>query len=388
MNINSTRDCFIYLIQCSIHGIYPNQLNNRSVDLKELYELAASHHVENIIYLPLSKLKGFNESQAGAFMSEMYMHAVVKEAKQEVESARIMEAFEAEGIKHMPLKGYIIKNLYPSPDLRQSTDFDIYVPAEYNAIANEVMLKLGYESEQETVGRGMHDEYKLGNLMIAEVHKKLMAPEFPKWCSLCDELLKNIYLSEGYKCRFRFTKEDYYLYMQLHTIKHLKFSSTGVKSILDLWIYLKAYKDSLDWSYISKMLKKGGIEQIDKNLRELSDYWFENISPQNEIIYELADYIIGNGAFGTHMQYLSGRSTDESKAARLIRAFFLPYDDMIVKYPIVKRLPFLLPFAWVYRSISALINNKDDVKNMIATNNEINTEDAEKLSKFKKEIGL
>ena len=69
MNINSTRDCFIYLIQCSIHGIYPNQLNNRSVDLKELYELAASHHVENIIYLPLSKLKGFNESQAGAFMS-------------------------------------------------------------------------------------------------------------------------------------------------------------------------------------------------------------------------------------------------------------------------------------------------------------------------------
>lgn len=388
MDIKSNKDCFVYLLQCGIRGISPTKLKDKNINLKEIFDLAVEHRVENIIYLALSGIESFKKSAANKIMEELYMHAVAREAKQELESKRIMDAFEDAGIVHMPLKGFIIKNLYPSPDLRQSTDFDIWVPEKFNRRSYEVMTKLGYECDEAHIGYGMHDEYKLGDLMIAEVHKNLMAPEFPKWCRLCDELIENIKLTEGYHYRYEFSKEDYYLYMQLHTIKHLKFSSTGVKSVLDIWIYLNQYNDVLDWDYINKMLDKGNITEIDRNLRDLSRYWFDDTELPSELIGKLSDFIISNGAFGTYEQYLSGRKTDENAFHKFYLMFFKPYSEMALKYPVLKKAPFLLPIMWIYRALNAVFRKKGAAVIPAGKNCAVDEEYMNELSKFKKEIGL
>lgn len=388
MKIKQAHDYLVYLTECALKDAFPEKLNNCSLNLKSLFDLAVQHRIENMIYLPLAKIESFKGSAPEKIMSEYHLHSVVREAQQQLAAETIMDEFEKNGIVHMPLKGYIIKNLYPSPDLRQSTDFDVYVPKKFNEQAREIMDKLGYSYDKEHIGFGMHDEYMLGDAVIIEIHRNLMAPEFPHWCSLCDEIITHMTPEDGYSFRYKFSPEDYYIYMQMHTIKHLKFSSTGIKSIADIWIYLNKYKDELNWEYIDNMFDKAGVKKADENLRALSDYWFNDIEPSDNVIYKLSDYIILNGAFGTQEQYLSGRSTDESRMTRIFRAVFKPYDEMALKYPILKKMPFLLPFAWIYRAAAAVILRKESVNVIKGTENKIDISYAEELSKFKREIGL
>ena len=385
--MNKTHKYLIELIKTSLEAKDTIELD-RDVNYGDLCKIARSHHVENIIYPLLNKFEGFSQSELGKTMNKWFMISLTKSETQTIQAEKIMEEFEKNCIKHIPLKGYLIKELYPSPHMRQSNDFDIYVPFEQIDKAAEIMDSLGYSYCKNSVGIGMHTEFKLGLFVEVEVHKSLMAPEFPKWCKLCEEIVANAKLKDGWKYRYEFSKEDYYLYMQLHTIKHLKFSSSGIKSIADIYIYLRHFEDILDWEYINNMLRKGNLLEIDKNLRSLSNYWFKGEAPENEIIYSLSDYIIDSGAFGTMEQYLSGRKTDETKVGRIIKTFFLPVTEMKIKYPILNKIPVLLPVMWVYRAIYGVCVKKEIAKGIITKGDDISKESANELSEFKKKIGF
>lgn len=356
---------------------------SEDIDIQALAKLSEMHQLVPIVYSAAA-----SNLELAQKLNKAYMISITKSATQDIEAEKVIEAYEKAGIFHIPLKGYVIKNLYPSPEMRESTDFDVYVPVEFNRKACEVMAALGYSYDEKSIGLGMHDEYSLGAMMAVEVHKSLMAPDFPKWCKLCDEIVRNATLCEGYKYRYEFSKEDYYLYMQLHTIKHLKYSSCGIKAIVDIWVYLSKYKEELNWDYIRSMLKKGGLVEIDENLRNLSAWWFDDVEPKNPIIYRLGEYIINSGAFGTEEQYLSGRKTDDTKFKRLWRAFFLPLDEMKIKYPILKKAPVLLPFFWIYRTIYAALFKREVSKEFLNKGANIEDSKAEALSEFKRKIGL
>ena len=53
-----------------------------------------------------------------------------RESMQQLELENVMAHFEKEGIDYVPLKGWIIKNLYPKPDMRSMCDVDILIRDE------------------------------------------------------------------------------------------------------------------------------------------------------------------------------------------------------------------------------------------------------------------
>ncbi|MBQ9734255.1 MAG: hypothetical protein IJV95_00205, partial [Clostridia bacterium] len=58
------------------------------------------------------------------------------------------------------------------------------------------------------------------------------------------------------------------------------------------------------------------------------------------------------------------------------------YGAMKLKYPILKPLPFLLPFAWVYRWIAAIFTKKEkirQIKNSADSYNNDNMQKAEEM---------
>lgn len=384
---NTTYKLLIELLAASFKGESVPQIEP-NVDLERVLTIAKSHRVDNMLFSVLSQNADFMNTELGKKNKTSYLQAIVKEANQQKEAIRVMKAFEDEKIVHMPLKGHIIKNLYPTPDMRQSTDFDIYVPEKFTFDACKVLDNLGYEYDEKTIGYDMHDNYRLGLYTEIEVHKNLMAPDFPNWCRMCKDLLKNMIPEPDCQYRYKFSKEDYYLYMQLHTIKHLKYSSSGIKSIIDIWIYLKNYNDILDWDYINKVLKKYNLEKIDKNLRMLSAYWFDGIIPQDDVIYSLSDYIIESGAFGTKEQYYSGRKVDEKKSQVIIKHIFMPLSEMRIKFPVLKKYPVLLPVMWLYRLIWGVLFKRQVISSNLNKTCNVDEEKVKSLSEFKKELGL
>jgi hypothetical protein len=53
--------------------------------------------------------------------------------------------------------------------------------------------------------------------------------------------------------------EDFYIYQMGHLYKHYSKGGSGIRSVLDTYIYLKRYEDILDRGYLDKEFEKMGI---------------------------------------------------------------------------------------------------------------------------------
>ena len=72
------------------------------------------------------------------------MKSIRKITAMEIDKKQLFERLEQEKIWYMPLKGTIIKDLYPSIGMRQMSDFDILFDKEYAEIVRDILLDLGF----------------------------------------------------------------------------------------------------------------------------------------------------------------------------------------------------------------------------------------------------
>ena len=61
----------------------------------------------------------------------------------------------------------------------------------------------------------------------------------------------------------------------------------------------------------------------------------------------------------------------------------MPYSSMCVKYPFLKKMPFLLPVMWVVRWFDAVFNKRDNIKRQHERLNKI---DDKTVSTYNKEL--
>ena len=81
---------------------------------------------------------------------DSYCLDVITSERQLKHIQRICDAFEKNGIDHMPVKGTLLKHMYPSHELRKMGDADILIrEAQYAAIV-PIMKELGFEEAAES----------------------------------------------------------------------------------------------------------------------------------------------------------------------------------------------------------------------------------------------
>ena len=62
----------------------------------------------------------------------------------DAEREQVFKEMDAAGIWHLPLKGSVLKSLYPKPWMRQMSDNDILFDPEYQSEVKDIMVKRGY----------------------------------------------------------------------------------------------------------------------------------------------------------------------------------------------------------------------------------------------------
>ena len=380
------------LLKSTILGTQPLPLP-ADMDLKELFKTAKRHSVANILYNALAKLD-ITDVAAFSLFEQEHARALYFEVKQQYYFEMVCAAFEKNNIRFVPMKGIVIKPLYPSPDMRLSGDLDIFVDKENCAKVKNVMTELGFETKvfNESVG---HDEYIIDNAVVVEIHRKLVSNKCP-WDEKCQEITDRICVQEPYKYRYKMSDEDYYLYMIAHMAKHMKYSGAGIKMVLDVWVFLRSYGEKLDMDVLNSRLKYCGLEKFDDSIRGLVDYWF-NDKEADELTKKLADYIVDSGSFGTHKQLIAGEmaknaSGTQSRTISVLRyyiqIFFMPYNQMKESYPVLKKAPVLLPFLWVYRASKTLFFKKEKAAKIKNRYKDADMQYGKELIEFKKQIGL
>ena len=125
----------------------------QGVDFLKIYELAKAHSVTEILSFAVEQLDGKPSDEFCEKMRKEQMAGIMKEVYQDNTLSQFSELCTEAKIPHMPLKGSVIKHLYPHPYLRSMCDMDILVKENDLSRAGKLLEKLGLEYEHS----GTHD---------------------------------------------------------------------------------------------------------------------------------------------------------------------------------------------------------------------------------------
>ena len=119
-------------------------------DTSKLYEAAKMHHMMNIIYTG-AVLCGIDKELPE--MKKLFVGALREASIEEIqhkEIERVKKLFSKEDIDFMPLKGALLKGLYPLPYMRYMSDIDILIRMEQYEKISSILKEAGYEFRLES----------------------------------------------------------------------------------------------------------------------------------------------------------------------------------------------------------------------------------------------
>ena len=363
------------------------------VNVKLIYKIARFHSLENILYYAINKYKEKDASiDFDIILKQLeYDHkqALAKASYQDVEKEILSQNLRNMQIKHMFLKGSIIKYLYPSIDMRTMSDIDIYIEAKRAKDVKKQMKELGYDVI--SYGQTHHDTYQKRPFMDVEMHRDLMNESYKMHAYYRNIKHKLIQIENI--CEYKFSNEDYYIYMIAHAAKHFSTAGIGIRNMIDEYLYLNKYAKELDFKYIDGEINKLGISKFENNLKNLALYWFANAQydeNQEKILNAMAQYIFESGTYGTTNHHvLNDFMVDDkpNKFSYCLRRLFPNYKFMCGRNPILKKIPILLPWFYFVRILKAIFHFGKIKKSEIEYANNIKSEDINENKKIHEDVG-
>lgn len=343
----------IYLCGCAVNDLMPDKSRVEQIDLDLLYKASAKHSLDSLVSFALEKVKMSNER-----FTESRGRTIRKIAILEINKDLLFEQLEKEKIWYMPLKGAVLKDIYPFIGMRQMSDYDILIDPSRAEKLRDIMLGIGFRVE--VYGLGSHDIYYKDPVSNFEMHRELFGTQHDsKLYEYYKDVKSRLIKDQGNNYGFHFSNEDFYIYNIAHSYKHFIQNGVGLRSLVDVYVFINKYKDQLDFEYIEKELTKLGIKDWEHQFRTLALDLFSGGSVDFSDDPFL-DYIIFSGTGGTignrvknDVEKLGGGT--KGKLKYVFRRFFIPMGEIKQFYPFIYKhkilLP-LIPFIKVARALT------------------------------------
>lgn len=378
------------LVRSGLSGEHENLPDN--IDWQCVYTTGKKHRILPLLYYGIVNCGQTPPKDIFAKFESALFQGVAIGHNQLYELSGIFSAFEKNGIKYLPLKGSVIKELYPKPEMRVMGDADILITEHNDEIIEEIMTSLGFSFYKKN---GNVDSWTKGNTILIEIHKSLFSSENTDFNSYyADIWKKTISINESHT-HFELSDEDTFIYLFTHFVKHFRNAGIGIRHITDLFVYSKV-KPKLDYNYIENEMKKLKLYDFYSNVMHTVKVWFYSEKP-DEITDFITEKIITSGAFGTYDDYITTNAlkkyakSDSSERVRynmILNTVFLPYSGMCKKYPFLKKAPYLLPIMWIFRFFETIIKNPQKINLQKRTFELSSDERVEKRKKELEAVGL
>ncbi|MBR4961231.1 MAG: nucleotidyltransferase family protein [Clostridia bacterium] len=372
----------IYLAACAIHQEVPAAERIASMSLPDVYRIAKHHGMQAITFSGLELRLASSSDTAEKIPKELLKKWAEDKAKSirknillEAERSKLFDFLDAHAIWYMPLKGVILQDFYPEYGMRQMVDNDILFDSNYRDRVREYFLENGYsEAEREDESHDVYSKLPVYNFeMHFSLHRRTVDSLFYEYYKNVKERLLPVDAAHPMECRF--SDEDFYIYCLSHSYKHFLYAGIGIRSLLDIYVYLDARKEELDWGYIAKECETLRMTSYEKNAKALAETFFRKPGVTEEDLteeeQELAEFFLSSGSHGTAenriVQKIRASSREEhslSVADRfryLLQRLFPDMDYIQKYYPLCGRYKILLPFLVFWRGIKLLLLRPKDL---------------------------
>ena len=343
------------------------------------------------------------------------LQSLTRQVIQEHEFLTLMKHAAEQKLRPVVLKGLICRTLYPVPILRPSVDEDLLIEPTETEEYHSFFLSEGLSFDEQGFTREERADaaelsyHKDDSPTYIELHKFLFNPDSKAYGDLNS-------VFEGYQQRLIEIKvedvtvntlapTDHLLFLILHAFKHFLHSGIGIRTICDIGIFADSYCEEIDWRQVKQklqivnaffyakallrilqlyLLPEAGffkkLSRTDNNSAlpdERAAESFRNDSLTDGMSWNLASIdveplmedILASGVHGAssmsrlHSSNLTlyaveNRKKGERPANPLLHSIFLPLKDMKKRYSYLKKIPVLLPAAWMQRIIHYLVENE------------------------------
>ena len=340
------------------------------VSLSDIHHFSKKHKIENIV---LSALKYYNIPIDNEILEEWEDtcdNNFVSLMIQENEKNRLVEILNEAKIKYLPLKGWHLRSMYPKPEFRFMSDFDILIDKSDRKRISSILRQHNYTGG---IGDyGSDDSYYCEPCVHLEVHIDMVSVEHDLWYKYYQNIWDKAIQVSDYE--YRLNWNDYFIYMMINFLKDYTLNGTGIRSILDFYVFLSKHRNDLDIEYINAEFNKLQVTDLANQTLSLVDKWFGD----NPVILgdEMGDKLLSSEAYGTSKELVQHRYEKLSRGVKgdrnkkvvfLLRRAFPEMKIMKYKYPILNKVPVLLPACWIV----SLVRYSDRAKMEIKTINDI-----------------
>lgn len=313
------------------------------------------------------------------------LSALVRYESLAMELVLITALFEEAKIVHLPLKGSVLRALYPAPWMRSSCDIDILVHEEDIERAKSILLEKGYRPFSSTA----HDvSFDSPRGVHIELHFRLLEEGVS---AVMQETLSGVwsYASprEGRVYEQMLSDDFFYYYHIAHMAKHYLHGGCGIRPFLDLWML--RHRIFFDEGRREALLKAGGLLSFAKAAEALSEVWFGEES-HTPITEKMEDFVLAGGVYGSEENRITvGQVRRGGKLGYALSRIFLPYHTIKYHYPVLQKHKWLLPFCEVRRWCKLIfLGGARRSAKELKTNSAINADVANDIKHHISDLGL
>lgn len=353
-------------------------------DYSVVYDFASKQQIIGMVFYGIKKMNIVLEESLMRRFWQSTVFLLQHSEKQLFEAARVLAEFRKHNIYAVPLKGLVLKKIYPTSDMRQMGDIDIYIDKKRYKDIELLMTRMGYVSKNET-------EYEFvwsKNDVVVELHSYLFDPKSEDAEEYTNACAEDLYIKRAAEM----SCENMYIYLFLHFVKHYKKRGAGIRFIIDLYIYKKKFGD-MDMEYVIHKLKELDLYDFYRNIETVIEVWFcgrmsdEKVDFITKKLFEGTVY--GEDKNGYVANYNSEKNSKKFPRLRIMgRMIFPNFKTMKSKYKILEKCPVLFPAVVVYHWFFVLFCRRKSISNQMEILRCMTDENAEKMFDDLKYVGL
>lgn len=331
-------------------------------NIPHLWRTAAEQNLLPVLAYENKRWKLFDDPNVCRQLDGLLYGTVAANLNRCVDFETLSANFTEHGIAHMPVKGYYLRKLYPTQELRTFGDIDLLIHPEDRQKVHDLMLSLGY-----TVKQDWEPTYSyIKDAEYYEIHTNLMDGNLDGRTDLqayFDAAWAHAVPDDG--LRFRPEDDFHFIYTVCHLAKHLYGGGAGLRMYLDVALYVKHKDDSLHWQAIVGEFAVLHLADFFYTVMNACRVWFGTKTicplpePDTEALDRLLSYTLDSDLFGHSRDHaiieLRNEKDEAPSRSRVLRKMLFPSAAEIEpRYTFLQNRHWLLPLAWLVRLFANL----------------------------------
>lgn len=327
-------------------------------DWKYIYQKSIEQNIAGLVFSAISKLPGDKRpgQELYAKWQQMMLETIALSGRQYGEFLSVSKAAAQRGLVLAGLKGCIIRELFPVPELRTMSDYDVLTRPENLDEVKAFFAERGYEVKKDVSGTIC--EKSIFYWEISTTVEKEFRTKPHKYNKM---FFDAVVCENGI---YTVKPTQFFLQLIIHTGKHYIGTGAGVRNLADIALYAKVHGAEIDFDAVKAACGEQNYLNICRYILSALRlfYGVETDGEEHfgeEKTAEFVEYMLLNGVFGDNraMSIQAAKPDDDSERG-LKKILFPSAKSLGYRYRYLKKAPFLLPVAWVHRLLSAIFVHK------------------------------